>query len=84
MYMYTCVTPKLVHNESYNSQEHALDLVHVFVRHPSPLLKNLLYIYDVCYCSLTVQGLTEDPSTYVVMMEGAGEKAFCAGGDIRG
>ena len=28
--------------------------------------------------------LAEDASTYVVMMEGAGDKAFCAGGDIRG
>ena len=28
--------------------------------------------------------VADDPSSYVVLMEGAGEKAFCAGGDIRG
>lgn len=41
---------------------------------------------NVCVISmyLTVQVLAEDPSTYVVMMVGTGEKAFCAGGDIRG
>lgn len=41
---------------------------------------------NVCVISmyLTVQVLAEDPSTYAVMMVGTGEKAFCAGGDIRG
>ena len=45
------------------------------------LLTCPLMLYTVY---LTVQALAEDTSTYVVIMEGAGEKAFCAGGDIRG
>ena len=41
-----------------------------------------VYTHTVYY--LNVQILEGDPSTYVVMMEGTGDKAFCAGGDIRG
>ena len=43
-----------------------------------------MYIYMYVHVHVHVQVLAEDPSTYAVMMVGTGEKAFCAGGDIRG
>ena len=43
-----------------------------------------IYMYIYIYVHVHVQVLAEDPSTYAVMMVGTGEKAFCAGGDIRG
>ncbi len=37
-----------------------------------------------CSISVVFQRAEADPNVKVVLLEGEGEKAFCAGGDIRG
>ncbi len=44
-------------------------------------MKPVVYMYLM---SVVTQEIEADPSVRVVVMEGAGDKAFCAGGDIRG
>ncbi len=44
-------------------------------------MKPVVYMYLM---SVVTQEIEADPSVHVVVIEGAGDKAFCAGGDIRG
>jgi enoyl-CoA hydratase/carnithine racemase len=55
---------------------------HILLNRPNALNALDLVMIDMMMAQL--KSWEQDPSVKVVVIEGAGEKAFCAGGDIRG
>jgi enoyl-CoA hydratase len=48
-----------------------------------PQALNALDLEMIRTCAKALEGWRDDPHVHAVVMEGAGERAFCAGGDIR-
>ena len=50
---------------------------------PSSNLYRFINVLIVCYF-ITLKKWEKDPNIGVIIIKGSGEKAFCAGGDVRG